>query len=56
MYNAIVLPDFDYAYVVYNAASETNKSRLQRLQTRAAQLSSGMVPRDTRNPVFKELG
>ncbi len=28
MYNAIVLPHFDYADVVYDAASETNKSRL----------------------------
>ncbi len=36
MYNAIVLPHFDYADIVYDAASETNKSRLQRLQTRTA--------------------
>ncbi len=36
MYNAIVLPLFDYADTVYDAASETNKSRIQRLQTRAA--------------------
>ncbi len=56
MYNAIVLPHFDYADVVYDAASETNKSRLQRLQTRAAQLISGTGPRDSRNPVFKEPG
>ncbi len=33
MYNAIVLPHFDYADTVYDVASETNKSRLQRLQT-----------------------
>ncbi len=38
-----------------SAASETNKSRLQR-QTWAAQLISGTGPRDSRNPVFKELG
>ncbi len=56
MYNAIVVPHFDYADVVYDAASETNKSRLHRLQTRAAQLISGTGPRDSRNPVFKELG
>ncbi len=30
MYNPIVLPHFDYADVVYVAASETNNSRLQR--------------------------
>ncbi len=56
MYNAIVLPHFDYADVVYDAASETNKSRLQRLQTQAVRLISGTGPRDSRNPVFKELG
>ncbi len=33
MYNAIVLPHFDYAVVVYDTASEINKFRLQRLQT-----------------------
>ncbi len=31
MHNAIVLPHLVYADVVYDAASETNKSRLQRL-------------------------
>ncbi len=55
MYNAIVLPHFDYADTVYDAASETNKSRLHRLQTQAARLISGTGPRDSRNPVFKEL-
>ncbi len=56
MYNAIVLPHFDYADVVYNAASETQTFRLQRLQTRAARLISGTGPRDSTNPVFKEVG
>ncbi len=49
-------PHFDYAHVVYDAAYETNKSRLQKLQTRAARLISGTGPRDSRNPVVKELG
>ncbi len=56
MYNAIFYPLFDYADVVYDAASETNKYRLQRLQIRAAQLISGTGPRYSRNPVFKEFG
>ncbi len=56
MYNAIVRPHFDYADVVYDAASETNKSRLQRLQTRATRLISGTGPRNNREPVFTELG
>ncbi len=32
MYNVIVLLHFDYADVVYDAASETNKFRIQTLQ------------------------
>ncbi len=56
MYNAIVVPKFDYADGVYDAASETNKSRLQRLQIQAARLISGTGPSDSRNPLFKELG
>ncbi len=36
MYNAVVLPHFDYADVVYGAASETNKFMLHRLQTQEA--------------------
>ncbi len=56
MYNAILLPHFDYADTMYDAASETNKSRLQRLQTRAAGLISGTGTRDSRNPVSKECG
>ncbi len=44
MYNATVLPHFDYADIVYDAASETNKSRLHRLQTQAARPISGTGP------------
>ncbi len=33
LYNAILLPHFDYANVVYDSASETSKTRLQKLQT-----------------------
>ncbi len=56
IHDAIVLPHFDYADTLYDAASETNKSRLQRLQTRATRLISGTGSRDSRNPVFKEIG
>ncbi len=34
--NAIVLPHFDYSDIVYDTATETNKTNLQLLQTRAA--------------------
>ncbi len=33
MYNAIVLPHFDYADIVYDSASATNKSRFHVLET-----------------------
>jgi hypothetical protein len=55
LYNAIVLPHFDYADTVYDSASETSKIQLQRLQTRAARLISGSGPRASRNPMFKQL-
>ncbi len=42
LYNDIVLPTF-YTGDVYDAASDTNKSRLQRLQTWAAQLTVGVT-------------
>jgi len=56
LYNAIVQPHFDYADIVYDSTSQTNKLRLQNLQTRAARLISGSGPRTSRNPMFKELG
>lgn len=36
LYNAIVQPNFDYVYVIYDSAMETGKTRLQRLQTGTA--------------------
>ena len=56
LYNAVVQPHFDYADIVYDSTSSTNKDRLKRLQTRAARLISGTGPRDSRNPMYKELG
>ncbi len=50
LYNAIVLPHFDYADVVYDSASETSKSRFQKLQTRAGKSISGSGPRANKNP------
>ncbi len=56
LYNAVVQPHFDYADIVYDSTSSTNKQRLQRLQTRAARLISGTGPRDSRIPMFQDLG
>ncbi len=44
LYTAIVQPHFDYGYMVYNSASGTNKTRFQKLQTRAARLITGSDP------------
>ncbi len=33
LYNAILLPHFDYSDMVYDSVSETSKLRLQKLQT-----------------------
>ena len=56
LYNAIVLPHFDYGDIVYDTTSNTNKIRLQLLQSRAARLISGSGPRTNRNTMFKSLG
>ena len=55
MYNAIVLPHFDYADIVLDSASTASKFKLQSLQTRAARLITGSGPRTSRNPMYKSL-
>ncbi len=56
LYNAIILPHFDYADIVYDTATGFSKDRLQKLQTRAARLITGSGPRTSRNSMFAELG
>ncbi len=56
MYNAIVLPHFDYADIILDSASAASKCKLQSLQTRAARLITGSGPRTSRNPMYKSLG
>ncbi len=48
MYNAIVLPHFDYAEIVLDSVSAASKFKLQILQTRAAILITGSGPRKSR--------
>ncbi len=55
MYNAIVLPHFDYADIILDSASAACKLKLQSLQTRAARLITGSGPRTSRNPMYKSL-
>ncbi len=55
MYNAIVLPHFDYADIILHSASAASKCKLQSLQTRAAILITGSGPRICRNPIHKSL-
>ncbi len=55
LYTAIVQPHFDYGDMVYDSESGTNKTRLQKLQTRAVRLTTGSDPRIRRVSMFKEL-
>ncbi len=55
LYNAIVLPHFDYADIVLSSASAASKCKLQSLQTRAPRLITGSGPRTSRNPMYKSL-
>ncbi len=56
MYNAIVLPQFDYADIILDSASAAVNLKLQSLQTRVARLITGSGPRTRRNPMYKSLG
>ncbi len=40
LYNAIVLPYFDYSDIVYDTARETNKAKLHLLQTRVFNMAN----------------
>ncbi len=42
--------------MVYHSASETSKLRFLKLQIQVAKPISGSGPRESRNPIFKELG
>ena len=55
LYIAIVQPHFDDGDIVYDSASTTSKTKLQKLQSRAARLMSGSSPRQNRNATFKQL-
>ncbi len=55
MYNAIVLPNFDYADILLDSASAASKYKLQSLQTRAAKLITGSGPRTSRIHIHKSL-
>ncbi len=55
MYNAIVLPHFDYDDIVLDSASAASKFKLQSLQTRAARLITGSGTRTSRNAMYKSL-
>ncbi len=55
MYNAIVLPHFDYADIVLDSASAASKCKLQSLQTGAARLITGSGHRTSRNPMYKSF-
>ncbi len=52
----LVQSHFDYGDTVYDSASGTNKTRLHKLQTRAATLITGSDPHTCRVSMFKNLG
>ncbi len=55
MYNAIVLPHFDYTDIILDSVSAASKFNLQTFQTRTARLITGSGPRPCRNPMYKIL-
>jgi len=55
LYNALVLPHFDYADLIYGMGYKTDLDRLQKVQTRAARLLTGSGPRTPREGMFASL-
>ncbi len=55
MYNAIILPHFDYTDIILDSVSAASKCKLQSLQTKADGLITGSGPRTSRNPMYKSL-
>ncbi len=55
LYNAIILPHFDYADIIYEAGNKGDLDRLQRLQTKAARIISGTSIKTSRINMFKSL-
>ncbi len=56
MYTSLVQPHVAYGDMVYNSASGTNKTRLQKLQTRTVRLITGSDPPTSIVSMFEELG
>ncbi len=51
----MVQPYLDYGDAVYYSAFQTSKNSLQKLQTRAVRLITGLGPRTSRNLMFNKL-
>ncbi|GBN26357.1 hypothetical protein AVEN_272409-1 [Araneus ventricosus] len=42
IYTALILPDLEYGYQIYQVASQTNLNKLERVQLSAAQTITGL--------------
>ena len=56
MYNSLVLPYFDYCSLVWNNCSQTLKTKVQRLQNRAARVITGDTYDIRSKDVLSKLG
>ncbi len=55
LYNAIVVPHFDYGDIVYESCTQNNLDRLQKMQNQAARIISGSSHHTHRNDMYAGL-
>ncbi len=55
LYNAIVVPHFDYVDIVYESCTQNNLDRLQKMQNQAAKIISGSSHYTHRNDMYADL-
>ena len=52
IYQSIILPNFDYADIVWNSASKSNLEQLQKLQNRAGRIILKVNPQNRISNVY----
>ncbi len=55
LYNAIVVPHFDYRDIVYESCTKNNLDRLQNIQNQAARIISCSSHHKQRNDMYADL-
>ncbi len=55
LYNAILVPHFDYGDIVYESCTQNNLDRLQKMQNQAVRIISGSSHHTHHNDMYVDL-